>query len=93
MVAVIGVVDEQKALATEVAAHELDRLPIRRFAKVAAAMVISSRHQRDAATKLFEAEILFCKTANISSSVKTLRSIYSYLGTDVKRQGVCTLYI
>ena len=78
MVAVIGVVDEQKALATEVAAHELDRLPIRRFAKVAAAMVISSRHQRDAATKLFEAEI-FCKTANIPSSVKTLRSIYSLL--------------
>ena len=74
MVAVIGVVVEQKALATEVAVVEVDRLPIRRFAKVAAAMVISSKHQRDAATKLFENEI-FCKTANVSSSVKTLRSV------------------
>ena len=40
-VAVIGVVEEQKALATEVVAVEVDRLPISRFAKVAA-MVISS---------------------------------------------------
>ena len=53
-VAVIGVVEEQKALVVAVEVEFtvpriwLDRLPIRRFAKVAA-MVISSKHQKDAA--------------------------------------------